>query len=53
MRPSSHEVEAIVVTHKSLPEEEKQTHFLMQVATDDSEIDSILGMLTGESSESA
>jgi hypothetical protein len=46
-------VEAIVVTHKSLPEEEKQTHFLMQVATDDSEIDSILGMLTGESSESA
>lgn len=50
MRPSSDEVEAVIATHKSLPKKEIQTHFLMQAVVDDSEIDDVLGMLTGESS---
>lgn len=38
--------------HRNLHEEEKQTHFLIQPAVNDYEIDVVLGMLAGESSES-
>jgi hypothetical protein len=36
-----------------LPEEEKQTHFLMQATANDAKIDVVLAMLAGESSELA
>jgi hypothetical protein len=38
--------------HWNQPEEENQTHFLMQPTANDSEIDVVLGMLAGESFES-
>jgi hypothetical protein len=50
--PSPDEIEAIINMHRDLPEEEKQTHFLIQPTTNDSEIDAMLGMLARESSES-
>jgi hypothetical protein len=37
----------------NLPEEEKQTHFLMQAIVDDSEIDVVLDVVAREWSESA
>jgi hypothetical protein len=52
MRPSQDKIEAIVTAHWDLPEEEKHTHFLIQPLANDSEIDVVLGMLVGESSES-
>jgi hypothetical protein len=52
VRPSQDEIEAIVTAHRDLPEEEKQTHFLIQPLANDLEIDVVLGMLVGESSES-
>lgn len=36
-----------------MPEVDKQTHILIQQPTNDSEIEVVLGMLAGESSESA
>jgi hypothetical protein len=50
--PSPDEIEAIINMHRDLSEEEKQTHFLIQPTTNGSEIDTILGMLARESSES-
>lgn len=37
---------------QSLPEDEKQTHFDMPASTDDVEIDAVLSLLAGESSDS-
>lgn len=45
-------VDAIVVGHQSLPNEDKQTHILIQQLTNDSKIEAILVMLARESSES-
>jgi hypothetical protein len=50
--PFPDETEVILVVHRDLPEEKKQTHFLMQLAANDSEINVVLGMLARESSES-
>lgn len=47
------EIEAIVTAYRGLPEEDKQTHILIQRSADDSEIEAVLSMLAGESSESA
>jgi hypothetical protein len=46
------EINAIATAYQSLPDEEKQTHILIQQPNNDSEIEAILGMLAGESSES-
>jgi hypothetical protein len=37
---------------RSLPKDEKQTHFEMPASTDDAEIDAVLSLLAGESSDS-
>lgn len=50
---SSDEIEAIVATHQDMPEEDKQTHILIQQPTGDSEIEGVLGMLAEESSKLA
>jgi hypothetical protein len=50
--PSPDEIEAIIVAHRDLPEVDKQTHFLIRPTASDSDIEVVLGMLTGESSES-
>jgi hypothetical protein len=49
---SMEEINAIATAYQSLPDEEKQTHILIQQPNNDSEIEAILGMLAGESSES-
>ena len=50
---SSDEIEAIVAAYQDPPEEDKQTHILIRSPASDSEIEVVLGMLAGESSESA
>jgi hypothetical protein len=53
VRLSSDEIEAIVAAHRSLLDEDRQTHILIRRPTSDSEIDAVLNALAGESSESA
>jgi hypothetical protein len=52
MRPSSEDIEALIAPLRSLPEDERQTHFDMPASTDDAEIDVVLSLLAGESSDS-
>jgi hypothetical protein len=52
VRPSSKDIEALIAPLCSLPEDEKQTHFEMLDSTDDAEIDVVLSLLAGESSDS-
>ena len=52
VRPSSEDIEALIAPLWSLPEDKKQTHFEMQVSTDDAEINAVLSLLAGESSDS-
>jgi hypothetical protein len=52
VRPSSEEIEALIAPLRSLPEDERQTHFEMPASTDDTEIDVVLSLLAGESSDS-
>jgi hypothetical protein len=52
VRPSPDEVEAIIAMHRDLPEEERYTHFLIELAANDFEIDAALSMLAGELLES-
>jgi hypothetical protein len=52
VRPSSEDIEALIAPLWSLPEDEKQTHFEMSASTDDAEIDVVLSLLAGESSDS-
>jgi hypothetical protein len=52
VRPSSKDIEALIAPLRSLTEDEKQTHFEMPASTDDAEIDVVLSLLAGESSES-
>jgi hypothetical protein len=42
----------LIAPLQSLPEDEKQTHFDMPASTDDVEIDAVLSLLAGESSDS-
>jgi hypothetical protein len=39
--------------YRDFPEEDKQTHIMIRPPTSDSEIEAVLGMLAGESFESA
>jgi hypothetical protein len=52
VRPSSEDIEALIAPLQSLPEDERQTHFEMPASTDDTEMDVVLGLLAGESSDS-
>ena len=52
VRPSPEDIEALIALLRSLPEDEKQTHFEMPASTDDTEIDAVLSLLAGESSDS-
>jgi hypothetical protein len=52
VRPSPKDIEALIAPLRSLPEDERQTHFEMPASTDDAEIDVVLSLLFGESSDS-
>jgi hypothetical protein len=52
VRPSSEDIEAFIAPLRSLPEDEKQTHFEMPASTDDTEIDVVLSLLARESFDS-
>jgi hypothetical protein len=52
VRPSSENIEVLISLLWSLPEDEKHTHFEMLASTDDAEIDDVLSLLAGESSDS-
>jgi hypothetical protein len=52
VRPTSEDIEALIAPLWSLPEDERQTHFEMPASTDDVEIDAVLSLLAGESSDS-
>jgi hypothetical protein len=52
VRPSPEDIEALIAPHLNLPEAEKQTHFEMPSNTDDTEMDIVLSLLAGESSDS-
>jgi hypothetical protein len=52
VRPSPEDIEALIAPLRNLPNDEKQTHFEMPASPDDVEIDDVLIMLAGESSDS-
>jgi hypothetical protein len=52
VRPSPEDIEALVAPLCDLPNDEKQIHFEMLASPDDAEIDVVLNMLAGESSDS-
>jgi hypothetical protein len=52
VRPSPTDIETLISPLQSLPEDERQTHFEMPASTDDAEIDAVLSLLVGESSDS-
>jgi hypothetical protein len=52
VRPSPEDIEALIALLRSLPDDERQTHFEMPASMDDAEIDVVLSMLAGESSDS-
>jgi hypothetical protein len=52
VRPSPEDIEALISPLQSLSEDERQTHFEMPASTDDAEIDVVLSLLAGESSDS-
>jgi hypothetical protein len=53
VRPSPEDIEALVAPLCDLPNDERQVHFEMLASLDDAEIDVVLNMLAGESSDSA
>jgi hypothetical protein len=52
VRPSPKDIETLIAPLRSLPEAERQTHFEMPASTDDAEMDFVLSLLDGESSDS-
>jgi hypothetical protein len=52
VRPSPEDIEALVAPLHDLPNGERQVHFEMPASPDDAEIDDVLSMLAGESSDS-
>jgi hypothetical protein len=52
VRPSPEDIKALIAPLRSLPEAERQTHFEMPASTDDAEMDVVLSLLAGESSDS-
>ena len=53
VRPSSEDIEALIVPLQNLPEAEKQTRFEMSSSTNDAEMNVVLSLLARESSDSA
>jgi hypothetical protein len=53
VRPSPEDIEVLVASLCDLPNDERQVHFEMPASPDDAEIDDVLDMLAGESSDSA
>jgi hypothetical protein len=53
VRPSPEDIEALIVPLWSLLEGERHNHFEMSASTNDEEIDAVLNLLVGESSDSA
>jgi hypothetical protein len=53
VRPSPEDIEALVAPLCDLPNDERQVHLEMSASPDDTEIDVVLNMLAGESSDSA
>jgi hypothetical protein len=51
--PSPEDIEVLVASLCDLPNDERQVHFEMPASPDDAEIDVVLDMLAGESSDSA
>jgi hypothetical protein len=49
--PSLEDIEALIAPLRNLPEAEKQTHFEMSSSIDDAEMDVVLSLLAGESSD--
>jgi hypothetical protein len=52
VRPSPEDIAALVAPLHDLPNDERQIHFEMPTSPDDAEIDAVLSMLAGESSDS-
>jgi hypothetical protein len=52
VRPSPEDIEALIAPLWNLPNDKKQTHFEMPASPDETEIDDVLSMLAGESSDS-
>jgi hypothetical protein len=52
VRPSPEDIEALIAPLRSPPDDERQTHFEMPASKDNAEIDVVLSMLAGESSDS-
>jgi hypothetical protein len=52
MRPSPEDIEALIAPLRILPDDKRQTHFEMPASTDNAEIDVVLSLLAGESSDS-
>jgi hypothetical protein len=52
VRPSPEDIEALIAPLRNLPNDEMQIHFEMPTSPDDVEIDVVLSMLAGESSDS-
>jgi hypothetical protein len=52
VRPFPEDIEALIAPLWSLPEAERQTHFEMPASTDEAEMDVVLSLLAGESSDS-
>jgi hypothetical protein len=53
VRPSLEDIEAFIAPYRSLPEDERQTHFQMQTTAHEAEVNAVLRMLASESSDSA
>jgi hypothetical protein len=52
VRPSPEDIEALIAPLQSLPKAERQNHFEMPSSTDNAEMDAVLSLLAGESSDS-
>jgi hypothetical protein len=53
VRPSPEDIGSLVASLCDLPNDERQVHFSVSASLDDEEIDVVLNMLAGESSDSA
>jgi hypothetical protein len=53
VRPSPEDIEFLVASLCDLPNDERQVHFEMTTSPDDAEMNDVLDMLAGESSDSA
>jgi hypothetical protein len=53
VRPSPEDIEVLIASICDLPNDERQVHFEMSASLDDAEINVVLDMLAGESSDSA